>query len=64
MISESLRGDKAKRLFEVLDMCKLNPRDEEIVMNIEEFFDNRGYLTKKQQEVLMDIYERSDSGKA
>jgi hypothetical protein len=53
--------DHIKRIFRTLDLCTLSARSEEIIASLEDFYHERGYLSPKQKELLMDIYEKAES---
>jgi NADH:ubiquinone oxidoreductase subunit E len=53
--------DNLKRIFRTLDACTLSARSEEIIASLEDFYHERGYLSPKQKELLMDIYEKAET---
>ena len=53
--------DKIDSIFKVLALCKLSPKQEELVNSFEEQYKRKGSLSERQIEVLEDIYERASS---
>lgn len=54
------RKEKVKELFKKIALCDLNYRQEEIVQSLEEYFEEKGYISKAQEELLLKIYEELD----
>ncbi len=54
------RQARFKEIFKVLKLCTLSMRTEEIVESLESYLERHGDLTPKQEEMLFDIYERSE----
>jgi hypothetical protein len=54
------RKERVKDLFKKISLCDLNYRQEEIVQSLEEYFEERGYLSPKQEELLLSVYEQLD----
>lgn len=48
-------------IFSVLNSCKLNSKQEEIIESLEKFYQERGYLTDAQKNLLDNIYEKASS---
>lgn len=57
--STEQRSDYIKKIFKTLESCKLKPNDENFINSISDFFLSRGYLSDKQYEALLNIYERA-----
>ena len=47
-----------KQMLNFMEKVYINPKVEDFVNSIREFFNERGFLTDKQYEALMNIYER------
>lgn len=50
---------KAKDIFKVLNVCKLSRKTEEFVESLESQLNEKGFLSKRQYEALLDVYERA-----
>lgn len=48
-----------KDIFRVLNLCSLNSKTEEFVQSLEDFYNAKGYLSERQLEALMGVYERT-----
>ena len=47
-----------KKILDFMEKVYINPKVEGFVDSVRDFFNERGYLTDKQYEALMNIYER------
>lgn len=52
------RNKKIKQMLDFMEKVYINPKIEGFVNDIRDFFNNRGFLTDKQYEALMNVYER------
>lgn len=50
---------KVQGMFKVLNACKLSRKTEDFVMSLESQFNEKGFLSDRQIETLMDVYERA-----
>lgn len=48
-------------MFEILKLCSVSIKQEELLESFEEQFNERGTLSDRQLNILMDIYERAES---
>lgn len=54
------KKERAKELLKKISLSDLTYNQESIVQSIEEYFEEKGYITPKQEELLINILERLD----
>lgn len=52
------RNEHIKKMLDFMEKVYINPKVEDFVNSVRDFFNERGFLTDKQYEALMNIYER------
>jgi ferritin len=52
------RNAHIQKILNFLEKVYINPQVEGFVDSVRDFFNERGYLTDKQYQALMNIYER------
>lgn len=52
------RNAHIQKILDFLEKVYINPQVEGFVDSVRDFFKERGYLTDKQYQALMNIYER------
>lgn len=55
---ESVRNSHIEKVLAFLEKVYINPKIEDFVNSIRDFYNERGFLTDKQYEALLNIYER------
>lgn len=58
---DAKKKESVKRMFEILKLCSVSIKQEELLESFEEQFNERGTLSDRQLNILMDIYERAES---
>lgn len=55
------KKESVRRMIKILKLCHLSIRQEDLIESYERQFEERGTLSERQVDILMDIYERADS---
>jgi hypothetical protein len=59
-MAESGKDQRLEYIFKYIDMGKLTDGQERLIISFEDQYRRKGYLSSRQEEVLEDIFRRSN----